>query len=370
MRLRPDAPSLRLGLVLVCSLVVVSACSGPSAQAIPTPAGGVILSSLPHLPGSPTLAATARPVATARATSRPGPTPAAAHTTSPKPPAASGAKTILGGCQVFPSNNPWNENVSNLPVSPMSAEYIASIDSTKQFLHPDFGSNPTYGIPYSVVPASQKFVPITFNAYGDESNPGPYPIPLNAPVESGSDHHVLVLDSGNCMLYEMYQAQQEGAGWVCASGAVFNLNSNALRPNGWTSADAAGLPILPGLALYNEVAAGVINHALRFTVDETQEGFIHPATHYASSSTNPDLPPMGLRLRLEASFSLAGFTGEALVILKALKTYGMIVADNGSSWYISGATDPRWDDNNLDELKTVPGSAFQVVETGPILHTS
>jgi hypothetical protein len=370
MRVRPNAPSLRLGLALVCSLVVVSACGGPSAQAVPTPAGGVILSSLPHLPGSPTLAATAKPVATARATSRAVPTTAAAHTTAPKPPVASGANTILGGCPVFPSSNPWNENVSNLPVNPMSAEYIASIDSTKQFLHPDFGSNPTYGIPYTVVPASQKFVPITFNAYGDESNPGPYPIPLNAPVEAGSDHHVLVLDSGNCMLYEMYEAQQEGAGWVCASGAVFNLSSNALRPNGWTSADAAGLPILPGLALYSEVAAGVINHALRFTVDETQEGFIHPATHYASNSTNPDLPPMGLRLRLEASFSLAGFTGEALVILKALKTYGMIVADNGSSWYISGATDPRWDDNNLDELKTVPGSAFQVVETGPILHTS
>jgi hypothetical protein len=358
-----------MGMALLCSLMVVSACSGPSAQAIPTPAGGVLLTALPHLPGSPTAAATAKAAATARATSRPDPT-AAAHTTSTKPPVATGPKTILGGCQVFPNNNPWNENVANLPVSPMSAAYIASINSTKQFLHPDFGSNPTYGIPYTVVPASQKFVPITFNAYGDESNPGPYPVPLNAPVESGSDHHVLVLDSGNCELYEMYQAQQVGAGWVCASGAVFNLKSNALRPNGWTSADAAGLPILPGLALYSEVAAGVINHALRFTVEDTQEGFIHPATHYASNSTNPDLPPMGLRLRLEASFSLAGFTGEALVILKALKTYGMIVADNGSSWYISGSTDPRWDDNNLDELKTVPGSAFQVVETGPILHTS
>jgi hypothetical protein len=273
----------------------------------------------------------------------------------------------VGGCQVFPTNNPWNQNIANAPLNPMSATYIAAIDSTKQFLHPDFGSNPTYGIPYTVVPASQKFVPITFNAYGDESDPGPYPVPLNAPVESGSDHHVLVLDSGNCHLYEMYNAQQAGSGWVCASGAVFNLNSNALRPNGWTSADAAGLPILPGLALYSEVAAGAINHALRFTVDETQNGFIHPATHEAGVS-NPDLPPMGLRLRLKASFSLAGFTGEALVILKALKTYGMIVADNGSSWYISGATDPRWNDDNLNELKTVPGNAFQVVETGPILH--
>src|SRR5579863_449920 len=302
MRLRADARGLRLGLALMCSLTVVSACGGPTAQAIPTPAGGVLLSALPHLPGSPTAAATARAAATAKATARPNPT-ATTHTTSTKPPVASGAKTVLDGCQVFPANNPWNENVSNLPVSPMSAQYIASIDSTKQFLHPDFGSNPTYGIPYTVVPASQKFVPITFNAYGDESNPGPYPIPLNAPVESGSDHHVLVLDSGDCELYEMYQAQQVGSGWVCASGAVFNLNSNALRPNGWTSADAAGLPILPGLALYSEVASGAINHALRFTVADTQNGFIHPATHQAGVN-NPSLPPMGLRLRLKASFSL------------------------------------------------------------------
>jgi len=358
-------------MTLVCSLIVVTACGGPSVQAIPTAAGGLLLGALPHLRGSPTASASAA------ATTGPAATPHApaqttgkivVHVTPTKPPPASGPKTILGGCQAFPSNNPWNENVSKLPVNPMSATYVASIDSTKQFLHPDFGSNPTYGIPYTVVPASQKFVPITFDAYGDESNPGPYPVPLNAPVESGSDHHVLVLDSGNCHLYEMYNAQQEGAGWVCASGAVFNLNSNALRPEGWTSADAAGLPILPGLALYSEVSSGVINHALRFTVDDTQNGFINPATHEAGTN-NPDLPPMGLRLRLKASFSLAGFTGEALVILSALKTYGMIVADNGSSWYISGDTDPRWNDNNLNELKSVPGSAFEAVETGPILHS-
>ena len=218
-----------------------------------------------------------------------------------------------------------------------------------------------------VVPKSQPFVPITFNAYGSESNPGPYPVPLNAPVESGSDRHVLVVDSGNCHLYEMFAAQRVGGGWTCASGAVFNLNSNALRPDGWTSADAAGLPILPGLALYSEVAAGVINHALRFTVDATQNGFIHPATHQAGVA-NSALPPMGLRLRLKASFGLAGFHGEALVILRALKTYGMIVADNGSSWYISGATDPRWNDNDLNQLKSVPGSAFEAVSTGTILH--
>jgi hypothetical protein len=365
-RLRAEATSLRVGMALVGSLIVVTACSGPSAQAVPTPSGGVILSALPHLPGSPAPTASSRAAATAQAVARSTAKPAT-RTTSTKPTTPAGPRTIIGGCQVFPTNNPWNENIANAPVNPMSATYIAAIDATKQFLHPDFGSNPTHGIPYTVVPASQKFVPITFNAYGSESNPGPYPVPLNAPVESGSDHHVLVLDSGNCNLYEMYNAQQVGNGWVCASGAVFNLSSNALQPDGWTSADAAGLPILPGLATYNEVASGVINHALRFTLAETQNGFIHPATHQAGIN-DPSLPPMGLRLRLSASFSLAGFTGEALVILKALKTYGMIVADNGSSWYISGATDPRWDDNNLDQLKSVPGNAFQVVETGPILH--
>jgi hypothetical protein len=361
-RLRTQAPPIRLGMALMCALIVVTACGGPAAQTIPTPSGRGLITASPDPSGTPTAQAAATARATVRATPRP-----TARITSAKPPAPPGPRTILGGCQVFPTNNPWNQNIANAPVNPMSSTYIASIDSTKQFLHPDFGSNPTYGIPYTIVPASQKFVPITFNAYGSESNPGPYPVPLNAPVESGSDRHVLVLESGNCHLYEMYNAQQSGSGWVCASGAVFNLNSNALRPDGWTSADAAGLPILPGLALYDEVTSGVINHALRFTVADTQNGFIHPATHQAGVG-NPSLPPMGLRLRLEASFSLAGFTGEALVILKALKTYGMIVADNGSSWYISGATDSRWDDNNLNELKSVPGSAFQAVETGPILH--
>ena len=282
-------------MALICSLVVVTACSGPAGQAVPTPTGGAAIDATPRLPGAFTPSASPHITATARATTRPTARPTAkpaTHTVAAQPPPPSGPRTILGGCQVFPSNNPWNQNIANAPVNPMSTNYIAAIDATKQFLHPDFGSNPTYGIPYTIVSASQKFVPITFNAYGSESNPGPYPVPLNAPVEFGSDHHVLVLDSGNCRLYEMYNAQQSGAGWVCASGAVFNLKSNALRPDGWTSADAAGLPILPGLALYSEVASGVINHALRFTVDATQNGFIHPATHDASSSSNPDLPPM------------------------------------------------------------------------------
>ena len=353
-------------MTLVCSLVVVTACSGPSGQAVPTPAGGAILGALPHLPGPPTASASSQPASTARATARPSAKPVS-HTTSTRPAAASGPRTIVGGCQVFPTNNAWNQNIANAPLDPMSSTYIAAIDATKQFLHPDFGSNPTYGIPYTVVPASQKFVPITFNAYGSESNPGPYPVPLNAPVESGSDHHVLVVDSGKLPPVRDVQRAAGRQRMGLRIGRGVQPEQQRAASGRWTSADAAGLPILPGLALYNEVASGVINHALRFTVAETQNGFIHPATHQAGVS-NPSLPPMGLRLRLEASFSLAGYSGEALVILKALKTYGMIVADNGSSWYISGATDPRWNDSNLDQLKSVPGNAFQVVETGPILH--
>jgi hypothetical protein len=273
----------------------------------------------------------------------------------------------LGGCAMFPADNPWNRDVSNDPVDPNSANYIASIGAAVN-LHADFGSDPTYGIPYVVVPGTQPFVPITFTAYGSESDPGPYPIPSNAPVEAGSDAHVLTLDSGNCTLYEMYHASKDfnGAGWFADSGAVFNLSSNALRPDGWTSADAAGLPILPGLGRYDEVTAGAINHALRFTVAQTQRAYVYPATHWASSSTNANLPPMGLRVRLKASYNISGFTGEARVVLNALKKYGMMVADNGSNWYITGSTDTRWNDTDLNQLKTVPGSAFEVVQLGTI----
>ncbi|HEY3758989.1 MAG TPA: hypothetical protein VGL37_04465 [Solirubrobacteraceae bacterium] len=238
-------------------------------------------------------------------------------------------------------------------------------------LHADFGANPTYGIPYAVVGPDQPRVPITFTAYGSESNPGPYPIPRNAPVEGAGeagDRHVLVLQEGTCRLYELYDARRSGRGWDADAGAVFNLRSNALRPEGWTSADAAGLPILPLLARYDDVRAGHIDHALRVTVPRTQAGYIHPATHFASSSSDPELPPMGLRLRLSARFNLAPFHGQALVILRALKRYGLIVADNGSSWYITGAPSPHWSEADLDQLKRVPGSAFEAVDSGPILH--
>jgi hypothetical protein len=278
-------------------------------------------------------------------------------------------------CPILPASNPLNLDISHAPVDPNSASYIAAIGASAH-LHPDFGTNPGYGIPYAVVGPHQPQAPIRFTAYGAESNPGPYPVPGNAPVEGageGGDRHVLVLQRGSCRLYELYDARRMPAGagppgWEAASGAVFNLRSNALRPDGWTSADAAGLPIFPLLVRYPEVRAGHIDHALRVTVARTQRGFIHPATHFASSSSDPTLPPMGLRLRLKASFSLATYRGEALVVLRALRRYGLIVADNGSSWYITGAPDPRWRDEDLDQLKRVPGSAFEAVRTGPILR--
>jgi hypothetical protein len=275
-------------------------------------------------------------------------------------------------CPILPAEDPLNQEIADAPVNPNSAAYVASIGLSAH-LHPDFGTNPSYGIPYTVVGPEQPKVPIRFTKYGSESNPGPYPIPPNAPIEGGGkkghgDKHVLVLQEGSCTLYELYKAARKGTGWTAASGAVFNLRSDALRPEGWTSADAAGLPIFPLLARYPEVASGQIDHALRVTVPETQNGYIHPATHFASASSDPDLPPMGLRLRLKASYSLADFSGQSLVILEALKRYGLIVADNGSPWFITGAPSPGWNDENLEQIKQVPGSVFEAVESGPILH--
>jgi hypothetical protein len=281
----------------------------------------------------------------------------------PGPPSSS-SSPVLAGCPVFPADNPWNRDVSRDPVDPLSDTYIASIGASR-FLHPDFGSNPEYGIPWTSVPGSQSRVPMTFE-YEDESDPGPYPFPPDAPVEAGGDRHVLVVDRDACRLYEAFDCRRAGAGWQCGSGALFDLRSNALRPDGWTSADAAGLPILPGLVRREEVLAGEIRHALRFTVRRTQRAYIHPATHFASSSTDTTLPPMGLRLRLKASYDLARFSGAPRVILIALQRYGMYVADNGSDWFISGETNPAWNDAEIEPLKTVPGSAFEVVRAGEI----
>jgi hypothetical protein len=276
---------------------------------------------------------------------------------------------MVGGCPMFPANNIWNYNISRLPVHANSANFVAAIGLTSH-LHPDFGAGlyngSPIGFPYLVVPGNQPSVPVSFG-YAGESDSGPYPIPLNAPIEGGSqssgDRHVLAVDSGNCTLYEMYASYPQSNGsWRAGSGAVWNLNSNALRPATWTSADAAGLPILPGLVNYDEVAAGVITHALRFTVNATQNTFLWPARHQASSSSSPNLPPMGLRLRLKASVNIASYSRTNQIILTALKHYGMYVADNGSSWYVSGSADNRWNNNDLHALNTIPGSDFEAVD--------
>jgi len=321
------------------------------------------------------------------------PTPPPTTTCSNAPTGSStdfSTSPTVSGCPVFPTDNPWNADVSNYCVDSNSSAYIASINQDKQYLHADFGSDPTYGIPFIVVPGTQPLVSVVFNQYPSDSDfgtsgsgctvlsgiSGCYPFPPNAPVEGGSnstgDRHVLTLladpTANNCKLYEVWEGVKDTSdnNWTAANGAIFDLRSDQLRQDGLTSADAAGLPILPGLARYDEVAAGAIKHALRFTVAQTQRGYIHPATHYASNSTSSSLPPMGLRLRMKASYDISSYTGQSLVILTALKKYGMIVADNGSSWYITGAPDPHWDDNDLDQLKTVLGSAFEVVTTGTI----
>ncbi len=287
------------------------------------------------------------------------------------PPAGERRSPSIGGCPVFPADNAWNTPVVDAPLHPRSDEIIATIHSNGgDSLHPDFGENPNYGIPFVVVPEDQPRVPIVYDAYGDESDPGPFPIPLDAPVEgapsSAGDRHVIALQQGTCELFELYAARRSGNGWVAASGARFDLRSNALRPLGWTSADAAGLPIIAGLVRYEEVAAGEIRHAIRVTFSRTQAGYILPATHFASSRTDPDLPPMGLRLRLRSDYDVSQLTGQARVIAVAMQRYGLIVADNGSNWFFQGAPSGGWDDDDLNQLKSVPGTAFEVVETGPV----
>jgi hypothetical protein len=294
----------------------------------------------------------------------------AALTVAAGAPAAGPRGPVIGGCAVFPANNAWNRDVSRDPVDARSNAYIRSIDAHgNHFLHADFGGGGHYGIPYGVVSRSQPRVPIRFTAYGSESDRGPYPIPDGARVEEGSDRHVLIAQRGTCKLFELFDARRSGGGWAAGSGAVFDLRSNRLRHEGFTSADAAGLSIIAGLARYDEVRAGAIRHALRFTVSESQRGYIHPATHQASSRTDPNLPPMGLRLRLKATYPIGRFHGQARVILTALKRYGMFVADNGSDWFITGGSDRRWNDQDLNQLKQVPGNAFEAVRTGRIRHS-
>jgi hypothetical protein len=280
------------------------------------------------------------------------------------------ASTDLGGRQIFPSDNPWNASVVTAPVDPNSATLIASCGASSP-LHPDFGTvynGAPNGIPYVVVHGTQPRVPVSFQ-YASESDPGPYPVPPDAPIEGGpsstGDRHVLVVDIDNWRLYEMYAAQpvNGGASWTAGSGAVFNLAADSLRPAGWTSADAAGLPILPGLVRYDEVVVHhTIAHALRFTCPSTRHAYVPPARHYASSDTNSALPPMGMRVRLKSSVDIASFSANVQVILRALQQYGMFVADNGSAFYLSGAPDPRWSDDDLHTLTQLHGSDFEVIQ--------
>jgi hypothetical protein len=280
----------------------------------------------------------------------------------------------LGGCPAFPVDNVWNARVDRLPVHAHSADYIATIGPNVG-LHPDFGSGTwdggPIGIPFATVAGSQPGVPVSFE-YADESDPGPYPIPTDAPIEGGpastGDRHVLVVDRDRCRLYELYAAYPQPDGsWRAGSGAVFDLRSNALRPATWTSADAAGLPILPGLVRYEEVVAGAVRHALRFTASRTQRAFVWPARHQASSSTDPTRPPMGQRFRLKAGFNVSSFPARVQVILDALKTYGLILADNGSDWFISGVPDERWDNDELRALSQVHGRDFEAVNVSSLM---
>lgn len=282
-------------------------------------------------------------------------------------------KTPHGPVQIFPADNPWNTDISKLKVHAQSAVWLKSIGLDKP-LHPDFGTvwnGAPNGIPFVVVDGKQPKVPVKFE-YADESDPGPYPIPPNAPIEGGpnsdGDRHILVIDATNKKLYETFSTYPDGKGFKAASGAVFDLTSNTLRPQGWTSADAAGLPVFPGLVRHDEVVElGEIRHALRFTCRKTQRGYIAPATHWASRSNDPSLPPMGLRVRLKAGYDISGFPKEAQVILKALKTYGMLLADNGGDWFISGAPNPKWNDEALRTLKRVKGQDLEAVQTGELV---
>jgi hypothetical protein len=287
---------------------------------------------------------------------------------------ALGIGASLNGFVPFPASDLWNENIAGAPVDPNSDAIINFIGGTTP-LHPDFGSGlyagQSIGIPYIVVSGTPP-VKITLTEYGDESDPGPMPVPGNAPIEGypkpgSGDRHVLVLDRDNCWLYELYNAHATKNGnWNAGSSAVWDLLTNEQRPYTWTSADAAGLPVFPGLARYDEFAAGAIQHALRFTVKNSRAAFTPPASHWAANSTSPDAAPMGMRLRLKPSYDISGFPAQAKIVLTALQQYGMIMADNGSSMYISGVPDSRWDNDDLGALKSVPASAFDVVLMNPI----
>jgi hypothetical protein len=263
-------------------------------------------------------------------------------------------------CQVFPADNIWNTDISKLPVHARSTQWLASMAAPTTKLHPDFGG-PPYGFPVTVVDNTHAKVSVTFQ-YASESDPGPYPLGPDTLIESGSDRHALIINRDTCMLYELFGLSGSGSTWSAGSGAMFPLGSNALRPLGWTSADAAGLPLFPGLVRWDEVQAGAINHAIRFTAQQTDQSFLWPARHQAGAAANPSLPPMGARFRLSSAYDISHFSVQAQVILLAMQHYGLILADNGSNWFFSGTEDAAWPDILLSELKTVPAAQFEAVD--------
>lgn len=275
-------------------------------------------------------------------------------------PGVSTAHAVPGtDCTIFPADNVWNTRVDALPVHEMSDVWLRSAHASSTELHPDFGP-PGYGLPYTTVGRRHPKVAIEF-LYGDESDRGPYPFDAHTPIEGGSDRHALIVERGTCRLFELYAAEWNGGRPRAGSGAIWDLDSNRLRPDTWTSADAAGLPILPGLVRWDEVKAGEIAHAIRFTVSCTTDSYLWPARHEAGVD-DPDCPPMGARFRLKQAFDLSGFSGKAKVVLRAMQRYGMIVADNGSDWYFQGTRDRHWRNGLLDELKAIPASAFEAVD--------
>jgi hypothetical protein len=268
-------------------------------------------------------------------------------------------------CQIFPADNVWNADISKLPVHARSEQWLVSMNAATSKLHPDFGA-PPYGFPYNIVGNAHQTVAVTFQ-YADESDAGPYPVGADTLIETGSDRHALIINRDSCTLYELYDLSGSGSSWTAGSGAIFPLGSNALRPLGWTSADAAGLPVFPGLVRWDEVQAGAITHAIRFTAQQTDRSFLWPARHQAGAAANPALPPMGARFRLRATYDTSHFSTQARVILRAMQHYGLILADNGSNWFFSGTEDAAWPDSLLTELKSIPASQFEAVDESSLM---
>jgi hypothetical protein len=291
------------------------------------------------------------------------------------PPAAGASRALPGTtCSAFPSDNVWHADIRGLPVNARSGQWMSHMSSTRK-LHPDFGpsygaQSVPYGIPVTVVAGTHAKVSVKFD-YASESDRGPYPLGSDTKIEGGAnatgDRHAVIVDKGTCRLYETFATRKSGSAWAAGSGAIWNLKSNALRPRTWTSADAAGLPILPGLLRYDEVAAGSVDHAIRFTTDKTDRRYIWPARHQAGSVTDPSYPPMGARFRLKAGYSLAGLRADTQVVLRAMKTYGLMLADNGSPWYFQGTSDTHWPSALLDQLKRIPASAFEAVDESRLM---